>query len=98
MQALSIKHLVLGCLEGVFALGQVYVLFSRVTDPLHLALVGRHYDVCSMSHPRSHDAPAVFYVHIIVRGLPPADLLEEVAAAWEAEKIWLSHLHSHHKS
>ena len=29
-QALSIKHLVLGCLEGVFALGQVYVLMSRV--------------------------------------------------------------------
>ena len=25
-QALSIKHLVLGCLEGVFAPGQVYVL------------------------------------------------------------------------
>ena len=25
-QALSIKHLVLGCLEGVFAQGQVYVL------------------------------------------------------------------------
>ena len=29
-QTLSIKHLVLGCLEGVFALGQVYVLMSRV--------------------------------------------------------------------
>ena len=29
-QALSIRHLVLGCLEGVFALGQVYVLKSRV--------------------------------------------------------------------
>ena len=29
-QARSIKHLVLGCLEGVFALGQVYVLMSRV--------------------------------------------------------------------
>lgn len=26
-QALSIKHLVLGRLEGVFALGQIYVLF-----------------------------------------------------------------------
>ena len=32
-QALSIKHLVIGCLEGVFAMGQVYVLISRVTDP-----------------------------------------------------------------
>ena len=39
-QALSIKHLVLGCLEGVFALGQVYVLVSRVTDPQNFTLVG----------------------------------------------------------
>ena len=29
-QALSIKHLVLGCLEGCFAIGHVYVLVSRV--------------------------------------------------------------------
>ena len=39
-QALSIKHVVRGCLEGVFAMGQVYVLFSRVTDPGHLELIG----------------------------------------------------------
>ena len=39
-QAMSIKHLVLGCLEGVFALGQVYVLVSRVTDPKNFSLVG----------------------------------------------------------
>ena len=39
-QALSIKHLVIGCLEGVFALGQVYVLISRVTDPKNFMLVG----------------------------------------------------------
>ena len=39
-QALSIKHLVLGSLEGVFALGQVYVLISRVTDPLNFCLIG----------------------------------------------------------
>ena len=39
-QALSIKHLVLGCLEGVFALGQVYVLISRVTDPQNFSLLG----------------------------------------------------------
>ncbi len=31
VQALSIAHLVIGCLEGVFAMGQVYVLISRVT-------------------------------------------------------------------
>ena len=30
----------IGCLEGVFALGQVYVLISRVTDPKNFMLVG----------------------------------------------------------
>ena len=40
VQALSIKHTVRGCLEGVFAQGQVYVLISRVTDPLNVELVG----------------------------------------------------------
>ena len=39
-QALSIKHIVRGCLEGVFACGQVYVLISRVTDPQNLHLIG----------------------------------------------------------
>jgi len=39
-QALSIKHAVRGCLEGVFAMGQIYVMFSRVTDPQNLELVG----------------------------------------------------------
>ena len=54
-QALSIKHDVFGCLEGVFAQGQVYVLFSRVTDPKNLMLVG----------------------------VPPFDLVDDVAIAWE---------------
>ena len=39
-EALSIRHLVLGCLEGCFAQGHVYVLSSRVTDPSNFALVG----------------------------------------------------------
>ena len=39
-QALSIPHRVYGSLEGVFAQGQVYVLFSRVTDPRNLCLIG----------------------------------------------------------
>ena len=29
-----------GCLEGVFAFGQVYVLISRVTDPRNMCLLG----------------------------------------------------------
>ena len=39
-QALSIKHLVRGCLEGIFASGQIYVLISRVTDPKNIQLLG----------------------------------------------------------
>jgi len=40
VQSLSIKHDVLGCLEGIFAYGQLYVLMSRVTDPKLLKLIG----------------------------------------------------------
>ena len=39
-QSLSVKHIVQGCLEGVFAQGQVYVLISRVTDPRNFHLLG----------------------------------------------------------
>jgi len=39
-QALSLRHIVRGCLEGAFAFGQIYVLVSRVTDPKLLHLVG----------------------------------------------------------
>ena len=54
VQALTIRHDVNGCLEGMFALGQLYVLWSRVTDPKLFHAVG----------------------------LPPADMLDEVATAW----------------
>ena len=54
VQAFTIRHDVNGCLEGMFALGQLYVLWSRVTDPKLFHAVG----------------------------LPPADLLDEVAEAW----------------
>ena len=40
VQALTIKHVVRACLEGIFAWGSVYVMFSRVTDPRNLRLVG----------------------------------------------------------
>ena len=55
VQSLTIYITVQGCLEGVFALGQIYVLNSRVTDPENFQLVG----------------------------MPPEDLLEEVARAWK---------------
>ena len=40
VQSLTIRHAVCGCLEGVFALGQIYVLWSRVTDPKDFLGVG----------------------------------------------------------
>ena len=40
VQALTIAHVVRGCLEGVFAAGSFYVLISRVTDPRNLELIG----------------------------------------------------------
>ena len=39
-QALTIRHNVHGCLESVFALGQLYVLWSRVTNPKLFKAVG----------------------------------------------------------
>ena len=56
VQALTIRHEVDGCLEGVFAHGQIYVQVSRAVDPELYAAIG----------------------------LPPADLLDGVAAAWLA--------------
>ena len=52
-QSLSIKHQLIGSLEGIFALGQAYVFFSRTTDPQKIMLVG----------------------------VPPKDLVEDVAQA-----------------
>eukprot|EP00973_Karenia_brevis_P078811 10937961-Karenia_brevis.AAC.1 len=40
VQALTIKHTVRACLEGIFAWGSMYVMFSRVTDPRDLRLIG----------------------------------------------------------
>ena len=54
VQSLTILHTVHGCLEGIFAAGQVYVLWSRVTKPQNFHAVG----------------------------LPPKDLLDDVAHAW----------------
>ena len=59
VQALTMAGKVLGCLEGIFAHGQIYVLVSRVTDPRNLCLIG----------------------------LPSADLLDDIAAAWAAQGL-----------
>ena len=40
MQSLTIRHPVCGCLEGISAIGQVYVLMSRVTDPKDFYAIG----------------------------------------------------------
>ena len=59
MATLTIRHDVNGCLEGMFALGQLYVLWSRVTHPTLLHAVG----------------------------LPPTDLLDNVAISWAATRL-----------
>ena len=89
-QALSIKHLVRGCLEGVFAQGQVYVLTADGLDAatpwtrackrptLHLSpWLRRALSVSRISRvtdPRN----------LTLVGLPPKDLLVEVMAGWQA--------------
>ena len=40
VQSMTIRHQVNGCLEGVFAHGQIYVLVSRVTEPEHYRTIG----------------------------------------------------------
>ena len=46
VQALTIRHDVNGCLEGMFALGQLYVLWSRVADPRLFQAVGLPPQIC----------------------------------------------------
>ena len=53
-QTLSINHLVIGCSDGVFAVGQVCGFVSRCTDPANFLLCG----------------------------VPPKDLIGDVAAAF----------------
>ena len=40
VQSLTIKHIVRGCLEGIFAQGTIYVVTSRVNDPRNYQLIG----------------------------------------------------------
>ena len=56
-------------------MGQVYVMFSRVTDPRNLQLIGRRLNRCKKSRPC-----AVFVSYLA--GLPPDDILADVVDAW----------------
>ena len=55
----------------VFAMGQVYVLFSRVTDPRHLQLVGHSVDRIKRSN-----------AHRNMRYIPQAYLLGTFLQTW----------------
>ena len=59
-------------------MGQVYVLFSRVTDPRHLELIGHVF--------RSHAKQSTYDQLIAICSLP-ADILEDVCRAWERAGI-----------
>ena len=89
-QALSIKHLVRGCLEGVFAQGQVYVLtvdgldvatpWARAGNRPALRLVPWLRRALSVSRISRVTDPR----NLTLVGLPPKDLLVEVMAGWQA--------------
>ena len=71
-------------LEGIFAQGQVYVLVSRVTDRCRInepsVLVLRS---VRMSTILFHLDPRNFEL----LGIPPIDMLEDVAEAWRREGL-----------
>jgi len=56
-------------------MGQVYVMFSRVTDPRHLQLIGRRLNRCRKSRPCVVTVP-------YLAGLPPDDIVADVVDAW----------------
>ena len=70
--------MVYGCLEGVFAQGQVYVLVSRVTDPQFFALARPPAFFVAALCACSPGPPNV-NTHQV--GIPPADLLDDVVSA-----------------
>ena len=62
--------MLLAPLEGMFALGQVYVLISRVTDPQNLGLIGVPFVVGQSLHHHQQtllSSPSVFF-YIILHG------------------------------
>ena len=75
-----------GVLEGIFAQGQVYVLISRVpasrrakraSGVLLLVRSVRICIACRQQDPRNFE----------LLGLPPLDMLEEVAEAWRQANL-----------
>ena len=82
-QALSIKHLVIGCLEGVFAMGQASRARAYTPSPLSFAVMRAH----ARAGVR---APEVYVLisrvtdpqNLMLTGLPPKDLWEDISQLW----------------
>ena len=84
-QALSIKHIVRGCVEGVVAFGQVYVLVSlpgRLFSNGHIML-RRHVGplVAKLSGAQASPGRCTDPRNFELVGVQPKDLVEELAAA-----------------
>ena len=84
-QALSIKHLVIGCLEGVFAMGQA----SRARALTHTVTVAIRSHACARARAGAR-APEVYVLisrvtdpqNLMLTGLPPKDLWEDISQLW----------------
>ena len=80
VQAFTIRHNVHGCLEGIFALGQVYALWSRVTNSKLFEAAGLPPEdfldeVAAAWSAAGHDLNACFDAAVEASGCTSARLL-----------------------